>query len=521
MSPPRAKSAPVENLLRYLGRIRLRLLAVNLVVVLVPLVGLEFARVYERQLLASLERDMLNQATLVRVQLEANLEVDGELALGSTEPSLERAAMRTRTRVRVITAEQGVVVDSHRNGPPEGPELGLPILARAESLELSSDVRARAASARDEAPVPERREVLTALSGTRATATRFAADPPRVFLFLAEPVRHAGEVVAAVYVTRSTHPVLVEMHRIRRGLILVFALTVGFTAVVTLGLAFSISRPLERLSRAARRITQGDLGVEVPLGGGGEIGELAREFAQMTKQLEARQKYISEFAADVAHELKSPLTSIRGAAELLADGADDDQEARRRFLENIRLDAARLDRLVSRLLELSRIDAAEQLPRAVDLKALVERAVARSEGPDTPIQLRYEARTTSILARESDIETALLNLLDNAQRFSPEGQAVSVAVTGPEEDGQLVFRVTDRGPGIAPEHAPRVFERFFTTDAERDGTGLGLAIVKSVASAHGGSITFRSEPGRTCFELRVPTGWRRKSAGASIAPSRS
>jgi two-component system, OmpR family, sensor histidine kinase ChvG len=520
MSQPRAKSALFENLLRYLGRIRLRLLAVNLVVVLVPLVGLEFARVYERQLLASLERDMLNQATLVRVLLEANLELDGELVNGSTEPSLERAAMRTRTRIRVITAEQGVVVDSHRNGPPEGPELGAPILARVQTLELS-ETRDVAASRGDEAPVPQRREVLTALDGARATATRFAADPPKVFLFLAEPVRHAGEVVAAVYVTRSTHPVLVEMHRIRRGLILVFALTLGFTAVVTLGLAFSISRPLERLSRAARRITRGDHGVEVPLGGGGEIAELASEFAQMTRQLDARQKYISEFAADVAHELKSPLTSIRGAAELLADGADDDLEARRRFLENIRLDATRLDRLVSRLLELSRIDAAEQLPQAVDLNSLVERAVARSEGPATPIQLRYEARTSSILARESDIETALLNLLDNAQRFSPEGQPVSLAVTGPGDDGQLVLTVTDRGPGIAPEHAPRVFDRFFTTDAERDGTGLGLAIVKSVAAAHGGSISFRSEPGLTCFELRLPTGWPRPSANASSAATQS
>jgi len=285
----------------------------------------------------------------------------------------------------------------------------------------------------------------------------------------------------------------------------------GLTAIVTLALSLSISRPLERLSRAARRITRGDPGVSVPLGGGGEISELAAEFDQMTRRLEARQRYISEFAADVAHELKSPLTSIRGAAELLAEGADEDLEARRRFLNNIRLDATRLDRLVSRLLELSRIDASEQLPQVVDLKALVERAVARSEGPETPIRLSFEAITSQVLARESDLETALLNLLDNAQRFSPEGQAVTLAVSGPGDDGMLLLCVTDRGPGIPAEHVPRVFDRFFTTDAERDGTGLGLAIVKSVASAHGGSVGFQSEPGHTRFELRVPTGFRRPS----------
>lgn len=505
MSLPQPSASRHGRLAKLFGRIRVRLLAVNLVVVLVPLVGLEFARVYERQLLDGLERDMLNQATLVRVMLEEALERDDELPESATERLLERAAQRTRTRIRLVLPERGVVADSHHRGPPEGPEVQAPLLARGRAGDLS-DTREFAGPTGREAPIPERREIVTALAGSRATATRFAAEPPAVFLFLAEPLRHAGKVAGVVYVTRSTQPVLLEMHRVRSGLIWVFAITLGLTAVVTLALSLSISRPLERLSRAARRITHGDLGVAVPLGGGGEIAELASEFDQMTRRLEARQRYISEFAADVAHELKSPLTSIRGAAELLAEGADDDLEARRRFLNNIRLDATRLDRLVSRLLELSRIDASEQLPQVVDVRALVERAVHRSEGPETPITLSFEATTSHVLARESDLETALLNLLDNAQRFSPDGKAVSLVVTGPGEHGMLVLRVTDQGPGIQPEHVPRVFERFFTTDAERDGTGLGLAIVKSVANAHGGSVTFESEPGRTCFELRLPAG---------------
>ena len=194
----------------------------------------------------------------------------------------------------------------------------------------------------------------------------------------------------------------------------------------------------------------------------------------------------------------------------MAEGADDDLDARRRFLNNIRLDATRLDRLVSRLLELSRIDASEQLPQVVDLKALVTRAVARSEGPEAPIELRYEATLSSVMARETDLETALLNLLDNAQRFSPDGATVSVLVTGPGPVDLFSIQVTDHGPGILPEHFPRVFDRFFTTNAERDGTGLGLAIVKSVASAHGGQISFTSEPGCTCFTLQLPSGFVRQ-----------
>lgn len=482
----------------------MRLLAVNLIVVLVPLLGLELARVYERQLLDALERDMVNQAALVGSMLETQLSLEDEAFGGVTERLLERAARRTRTRIRLIVPELGVVADSHRNGPPEGKELAAPLLARDRTFD-STDV-ARPAPAQVEVAIPQRREVLTALAGSRATATRYARRPEAVFLFLAEPVRHEGKVVAAVYVTRSTQPVLVEMHRVRTGLIGVLALALLLTAAVTVTLALTISRPLERLARAARRISAGDAAVAVPLGGGGEISELAREFDRMTRRLDERQRYISQFAADVAHEFKSPLTSIRGAAELLEEGADDDPDARRRFLDNIKLDAGRLTRLVSRLLELSRIDAPAQPLQTVDLREVVSRAVARSEGPTTPILARYEAKSCLVLARAADLETALLNLLDNAQRFSPEGEPVRVSVVGPEADGCLVIQVTDRGPGIAPEHAPRVFERFFTTDAERDGTGLGLAIVQSVAMAHRGSVTFRNEAGGgTSFTLRLPS----------------
>ena len=160
----------------------------------------------------------------------------------------------------------------------------------------------------------------------------------------------------------------------------------------------------------------------MPVAGGGEISELAEAFREMTRKLEARHRYISAFAADVAHEFKSPLTSIRGAAELLAEGAADDLDARQRFLENIALDAARLDRLVSRLLELSRIDASEESPVLVDLEALVRRAVERSQGPDGSVVLDYSSSIPVILARPADLETALLQpARQRAQVFAAGG----------------------------------------------------------------------------------------------------
>jgi len=477
-----------------LGRIRTRLMVVNLVVVLVPLAGLEFARLYERQLLDGLERDMQNQAVLVKTWLEAGLMRGDGFGTPAQEMMLVSAALQTRTRIRLIAPTVGALADSHRFGPPEGKEPPPPLLSR-ETVEIASSLGRlgrRQTVADPGAPLLQRPELVHAFQGQRSSNTRVSRDPPAVFLFLAEPVLEHGSVRGAVYITRSTTPVLLEMHRIRRGLTLVLLAALAVTAALTLLLAWTISRPLERLAQAARRIAAGESGLDVPLGGGGEISQLAAAFAEMTRKLEARHRYISAFAADVAHEFKSPLTSIRGAAELLSEGAADEPAARQRFLENIGLDAARLDRLVSRLLELSRIDASEEPPVLVDLEALVRRAVERAQSPEGNLVLEYDASVPVVRARPTDLETALLNLFDNALKFSPPAEPVLVRVSGKPGQGSVTITVKDRGPGIPEQDLPRIFQRFFTTDAERSGTGLGLAIVKSVIEALGGKVQVRS-----------------------------
>jgi two-component system, OmpR family, sensor histidine kinase ChvG len=479
--------------LHALGRIRVRLLVVNLVVVVVPVAGLELAKTYERQLLDALERDMRNQAVVVRRFLEADLRRDGRLEDDRHEEALRRAARRTRTRVRVLDRDGRVVVDSHREGPPEGPEPRAPWLASAtpSSTSLRSE------------PWPsiaERSEVRDAFAGRPSAFTRVRDRSPGVLLFVTEPIQPRGTVLGVVYAVRSTSPVLVELHRIRQGLLWVLGGAVLFTLLVTLALAWSISRPLEHLSKAAKRIAAGERDVPVPIEGGGEIAELGRSFSAMTRELGARLTYLSAFAADVAHEFKSPLTSIRGAAELLRDGAVDDVAARERFLGNILLDVERLDRHVSKLLELSRIEAgaADTARQLVSLRALVEGSARRAESATTPIEVRWGARAALVSARVMDLETALGNLLENAVRFAPEGSAVVVVVRdGPARSVEIA--VEDEGPGVPEEDRARIFERFFTTDADRRGTGLGLAISRAVAEAHGGSVR---------YEARTPTGSR-------------
>lgn len=486
-----------------LARIRYRLLIVNLLALFVPAIGIEFARVHERELLDALERDMSNQAVLVRTFIESGLRNGKPLADAEYARVLTTAAKRTRTRIRIIDESGAVVADSHADGPPEGPE-PLPPSVLPRSREVSQVIDVFADPQEKWPELAHRSEVRTALSGNKATYTRVRERKPGVFLFLAEPIRSSG-VRGVVYLARSTQPVLVELYRIRSGLVRVLAVALIGTGLVSILLALSISRPLGRLSRAAKRIAAGERDVVVPIGGGGEIRELGEAFAAMKERLDARMRYISDFAADVAHEFKSPLTSIRGAAELLGEGALDDPEARGRFLRNIELDVARLDRLVSRLLELSRIEASAEAMRPCDIESLAARAVERASSPDQPVSLQFLAGERILTCRAMDLETAIGNLLDNAIRFSPASEPVALTIDGGANEGVVRFKVRDRGPGIPAAILPRIFDRFFTTDADRDGTGLGLAIVKSVAETHGGRVLVDSRPGEgATFTLEIP-----------------
>jgi two-component system sensor histidine kinase ChvG len=471
---------------------------VNLVVLLVPVAGLELARLYERRLLGALERDMRNQAALVRAMIEDDLARGIALGTERQEIILTRAARHTRMRVRILDARGDVAADSHAHGPPEGEEPVVSgLIGLTSTLDGGTSVSGRERRARDTptwAGVRDRPEVVDALDGAPSSRTRLRARAPAVLLFITEPIRRAGEVAGVVYVTRSTTPVLLDLHRIRTGLTKVLAVALVFTLALTLLLAWTISRPLARLADAARRIARGERDVPVPVRGSGEIRDLAESFAAMTEKLDARTRYIAEFAADVAHEFKSPLTSIRGAAELLESGAADDPEARARFLRNIELDTERLDRLVSRLLQLSRLETSAEPMSTVDLDAVLHRSVERIATDAQPVELRWDARSRLVRGRATDLEVAFLNVLDNAIRFSPPTVPVTVTATGGAE-APIVVSVRDRGPGVPEAVRHRVFDRFFTTDAERSGTGLGLAIVKTVLHAHGGSVVLEPTEG--------------------------
>ncbi len=215
----------------------------------------------------------------------------------------------------------------------------------------------------------------------------------------------------------------------------------------------------------------------------------------MTAELERRARDARTLAADISHEFKTPLSGIRGAAELLRDGAADEPEARERFLAMITDDAARLDRLVSRLLELARIEDDRGAALPVDLAALARTAAARVA---VPVTITGEAR---VPGRIEALTSAIGNLVTNAAQHAAPGSEVAIAITAARDRVRVTVR--NRGPALSPAAQARVWDRFYSTRTAAGGTGLGLAIVRAVALAHGGAVGVACADGVTAFWFEV------------------
>jgi two-component system phosphate regulon sensor histidine kinase PhoR len=247
-------------------------------------------------------------------------------------------------------------------------------------------------------------------------------------------------------------------------------------------------------------------------GRGGRLGALVvLNDVTRLRRLETLRR---DFVANASHEIKTPVTAIKGFVETLLEGALEDGDNARRFLEIIRVQTDRLDALVSDLLSLSRIEEEAEkgsLQRvACRLAEVVAEALeicrVKADAGSVPL----EADVPGDLVVQADpllLSQALVNLVDNAVKYSPPGSPVRV--TASRREGRLEIAVADRGPGITPEHLPRLFERFYRVDRgrsrEQGGTGLGLAIVKHVAQAHGGTAEVESLPGvGSTFRLLLP-----------------
>jgi len=479
--------AVLKRAFRHGARIRYRLLLVNVIVAIVPMAGIVFAEMHESQLLAGLERDMIHQAQLVRALVMS----EPAVPLAKREHMLAVAARDTRTRIRLLDIAGNVVADSHRVGPPAGAERPVP--------KLIGDSPAREASVPEQLEVKQRREVQAALAGRYGAATRLWENQDRVYLFSALPIKYGPNVSGIVYVTRSTHDVKLQLYRLRTWLGRLLIATLAGTALLSLVLATTIARPLARLTRRAQRVAsrKSNIPDDRLSERADEIGQLARAVDAMTAELERRAHDARTLAADISHELKNPLAGIRGAAELLRDGASDDPEARERFLDMILDDAARLDRIVSRLFELARVEDDQSILLPVDLGAIARTVAAR------PWPVAVEVAVTSdpiVQARKAQLTAALENLVANATEFAEDDSPVTIRIAGRR------ITVENRGPALSAAAQRKVWGRFYSTRTASGGTGLGLAIVRSVALAHGGSVGVRCAAGITAFWIELGEG---------------
>ena len=275
-------------------------------------------------------------------------------------------------------------------------------------------------------------------------------------------------------------------------------------------LARGMTKPLRDMADAATRMQTGDYSVRVETTSRDEVGRLAVAFNQMSSELEHLEQSRRDLVANVSHELKTPITAIRAHLENLLDGVEQpDPETLQVMLSQ----SERLGRLVEQLLDLSKLESGE-VPlhtEAVPLPSLIaqvisEIGVARPDrsvtvGADLPDDL------PPVTADRERVHQVLFNLVDNAMRFTPDGGAVTVSAD--RHNGSVEITVEDTGAGIAPEHLPRLFERFYRVDPSRSredgGTGIGLAIARSVVEAHGGHIEARSELGHgSTFTFDLP-----------------
>jgi len=344
--------------------------------------------------------------------------------------------------------------------------------------------------------------VAGALAGQYASRQDLTGYVPSVEIAL--PVLVDDRLVGAVYLSQPLGDALAVVSDLRTRWLLSTGVALLFSGAVGFFLSRAVANPLRRLTGAARAVAGGDLDQEVPVTSRDEVGELSRTFNDMTARLRAARQMQTDFVANVSHELRTPLTAVKGTVETLRDGAVDDPEVRDRFLETVERETDRLIRLVNDLLVLSRADsAALDLRREeIDLSALVEETAGKlaSRAGARDVRIVVDAQPGVRAPADRDrIEQVLVNLLDNAIKYSPPGRTVRVrAVSG--SDDSVRVEVEDEGIGIPPGELARIGERFYRADRARSrtegGSGLGLAIARALVEAHGGQLWLESEPGR-------------------------
>ncbi|HEY8573627.1 stimulus-sensing domain-containing protein [Phenylobacterium sp.] len=431
--------------------------------------------------------------------------IDQAATVGEPEPAmdatyasllLQMLANPQNQRARLFDKEGRVIADSdwvadrveQRELPPARP--------REEQGALKLDLPGRGKPTPADARKELAEEVQAAMRGGRPTGMRRGDDGERV-VSVSIPIQHVQAVLGVL--TLEARDVDEIIARERMALIPFILIAIGVTLLSSLLLNTLVAQPVLRLARAADRVRMSRArAISLPdlAGREDELGDLTRSLQDMTHALSERMDAIERFAADVAHEIRNPLTSLRSAVETL--DLVKDAAARDRLLKILKNDVQRLDRLVTDISNASRLDAelSRDSPKPIDLERLMTDVVALYQATMKPgeVGVRLESSggmmPMTVNGREGPLSQIFRNLIDNARSFSPADKEVVVALARHRDE--VVATVSDEGPGIPPENLETVFERFYTSRpkgaAFGGNSGLGLSIARQIAEAHGGTL---------------------------------
>lgn len=359
-----------------------------------------------------------------------------------------------------------------------------------------------------------RPEISKALSDEIGSTIRFSNTLKSSMLYLARPRTEGGEVVGVIRTAISLSSIDGLLNELYQQFILLLIILLVVVTFIIINTYRKVSQPLADIVEEANRFAEGDFGVVIPDYDIKEIAELGTALNQMASQLDRLENLRQDFVANVSHELKTPIATVKSYVETLLDGAQHNPDDVDRFLkivlkQNDRLAAIVDDLLIlsrlqstpaSQILELHERDACEILQGAIDICS------ARAEAKAIRIEIQCEP-PIAIMVDESLMTQALVNLLDNAIKYSNENTVITLIAEA--QTNQIRLSVCDQGPGIAEEHMHRLFERFYRVDKSRSrrigGTGLGLAIVKHIANTHDGQVSVENNGGAgSCFHITLP-----------------
>ncbi|MHA7772065.1 sensor histidine kinase [Roseibium sp. M-1] len=506
------------------------------IMLLVPLAGVAFFRVYENQLIETTEAELIGQsAAIAAVTAQRLEEIGGEdlpLGLkvpktadvpdgrsiylrqpgGSWSPQLPELDL---TRTPVLTrrgAPQPAAAPPHPAYLKAGQSIDR-ILQDTQKKTLAGfrllDFNGVIIAGREDLglSLAHVEEVKKALGGRYSSALRerIVDNPQPIYsisrgtsvrVFVAMPIVVNDRVAGVVYASRTPSNILKEMFLKREAVFWVVVFVLAATFVVGFIFARAITGPIKALTKRSLAIGNGEREALAPLAihGNREIHALSESMLEMSRKLFERNDYISTFANHVTHELKTPLTSIQGAAELLQDaGAELSEADRERFLGNILRDTDRASRLLNRLRDLARADSVE-----IGGRCRLEEVVAEVRGRCEGLAIDCPADAELPMSAEN-ARIVFENLVDNARKHGAD----RIGVTGSLNAGEVTIRVQDNGEGISEGNSDQIFELFFTTRRQSGGTGMGLGIVQALLKAHRGTIRLvPSEDQGACFEIR-------------------